>query len=224
MTGVQTCALPISDSSLSFIGHVLPEGASSHWLPAIDQTKPEHNESLASILLPPIGKSSDESKIHRCLRCGDQRTTNPSAKGWMVRCLHWLPSTGIMSGESDLYDRNMEVDHDHSKVFKPVERSAKSKGSVRSPSSQSSSEDEGKNNKSQFRKPHHKSESPRGKTRKKQPKTSIVSPKPESKPAKPDARWASPVLNVEKGTEIIKLDSPKKDENQGTDYQMQSYV
>ena len=51
-----------------------------------------------------------------------------------------------------------------------------------------------------------------------------MSPKPESKPAKPDARWASPVLNVEKGTEIIKLDSPKKDENQGTDYQMQSYV
>ena len=82
-----------SDSSLSFIGHVQPEGASSHWLPAIDQTKPEHNESLASIPLPPIGKSSDESKIHRCLRCGDQRTTNPSAKGWMVRCLHWLPST-----------------------------------------------------------------------------------------------------------------------------------
>ena len=141
-----------SDSSLSFIGHVLPEGASSHWLPAIDQTKPEHNESLASILLPPIGKSSNESKIHRCLRCGDQRTTNPSAKGWMVRCLHWLPSTGIMSGESDLYDRNMEVDHDHSKVFKPAERSPKSKGYVRLPSPQSNSEDEGKKNKLQVRK------------------------------------------------------------------------
>ena len=141
-----------SNSSLSFIGHVLPEGASSHWLPAIDQTKPEHNESLASILLPPIGKSSDESKIHRCLRCGDQRTTNPSAKGWMVRCLHWLLSTGIISGDSDLYDRNMEVDHDHSKVFKPAERSPKSKGYVRLPSPQSNSEDEGKKNKLQVRK------------------------------------------------------------------------
>ena len=116
-----------SDSSLSFIGHVLPEGASSHWLPAIDQTKPEHNQSLVSILLPPIGKSSDESKIHRCLRCRDQRTTNPSAKGWMVRCLHWLPSTGIMSGDSDLYDRNMEVDHDHSKVLEAKNKRRKKK-------------------------------------------------------------------------------------------------
>lgn len=88
-----------------------------------------------------------------------------------------------------------------------------------------------KNTKIHLRKSHYKSESPRGKTRQKQPKTSIVSPKPDgkpvtpgAKPVKPDARWASPVINVEKGKETIKLDSPKHDENKGTDYQMQSYV
>lgn len=219
-----------SDSSLSSIGPVQPEGASSYWLPAIDQAKPEHNKSLASIRLPPIGKSSDKIDDSSLSEMSSPENDKPISKRLDGQISPRAPIY-VMSEDSDLNDSNMEVDHDRSKVFRPVETSTKSKGSVRSPSPQSSSEDEGKNTKIHLRKSHYKSESPRGKTRQKQPKTSIVSPKPDgkpvtpgAKPVKPDARWASPVINVEKGKETIKLDSPKHDENKGTDYQMQSYV
>lgn len=46
----------------------------------------------------------------------------------------------------------------------------------------------------------------------------IVLFKLESKLVKFDVWWVFLVLNVEKGIEIIKLDSFKKDENQGIDY------
>lgn len=36
----------------------------------------------------------------------------------------------VMSEDSDLYDSNMEVDYDYSKVFKLVERFVKLKGFV----------------------------------------------------------------------------------------------
>ena len=95
-------------------------------------------------------------------------------------------------------------------MFRPVDRAAKSKGSVRSPSPHSSSEDEGKKKKFSVKKPFPL----RGKALKKEPKTtSVVSPKPESKPAKqggkpvkPDSRWAAPVfVGGENGKEEMRL-------------------
>ena len=116
-------------------------------------------------------------------------------------------------------------------MFRPDDRAAKSKGSVRSPSPHSSSEDEDKKKKFSLKKPFPL----RGKALKKEPKaTSIVSPKPESKPAKqggkpvkPDARWAAPVfVGVDNGKEEMRLSEaePKNKDDKDTSYQMQSYV
>ena len=124
----------------------------------------------------------------------------------------------------------MEVNRDRSRVFRPVDRAAKSKGSVRSPSPHSSSEDEGKKKKFSVKKPFPL----RGKALKKEPKTtSVVSPKPESKPAKqggktvkPDSRWAAPVfVGGENGKEEMRLsETEPKNNDKDTSYQMQSYV
>ena len=233
-----------SDSSLSSFGPVQPAGASGdprQWLPPIDQTQPERSKSLATIRLPPIGsqsggmnkigKSSDKIDDSSWSGMSSPENEKPVSKRLDGQISPRAPIY-VMSEDSDLNDSKMEVDRDRSKVFRPVDRSPKLKGSMRSLSPQSSSEDdEGKKKKFTFRKPHHKSQSPRGKASQKERKTSIVSPKPESKPVKqgekpvkPDARWASPVLSLDKGKEAIRLHGSKDDDNQDTGYQMQSYV
>lgn len=234
-----------SDSSLSsFEQTVQPVRASRNLrqrLPPVGQVQPERSMSLATLRLPPIGSQSSGLNIGgRSAKNDDSSISGFSspenekaAKKRMDGQISPRAPIYVMSEDSDLNDSNVEVDHDHSVVFRPVDRDAKSKGSVRSPSPQSSSEDEGKKKKFYFKKPSHKSESTKGKAFKKEPKsTSIVSPeskpvKQGAKPVKPEARWASPVLGVNQGKVEMKLHGTKaKTDNvdQGTSHQMQSYV
>ena len=237
-----------SDSSLSSFEHDVPTiGAGGDLRPRlapVDYAQPEKSTSLATLRLPPIGSQlSGLNKIGRSSDKIDDSSlsglSSPENEKPVMKPLDGQISPRapiyVMSEDSDLNDSKMEVNRDRSKVFRPVDRAAKSKGSVRSLSPQSSSEDEGKRKKFTFKKPFHKSESSRGKPFKKEPTaTSTVSPKPESnpvkqgtKPVKPDSRWASPVLaSVDQGQEELKLrgTEPKKEDDQDTSFQMQSYV
>ena len=233
-----------SDSSLSSFDHnvqtVGDGGDLRKRLPPVDHTKPEQSPSLATLRLPPIGSQlSGLNKIGRSSEKIDDsslsglsspETENP-AKSRTDGQISPRAPIYVMSEDSDLNDSSMEVNRDRSRVFRPVDRAAKSKGSVRSPSPHSSSEDEDKRKKFSLRKPFPL----RGKAFKKEPKaTSIVSPKPESKPVKqggkpvkPDSRWAAPVfVGVEKGKEEMRLGEtqPKNKDDKDTSYQMQSYV
>lgn len=231
-----------SDSSLSSIEHTVhPARASAdsrRRLPPVDQAHPNRSASasLATLRLPPIG--SQANGLDKSVRSSDKidRLTLSSpeiekpVRNQNDGNLSPRAPIYVMSEDSDLYDSNMEVDQEPSKVFRPVQRSP----APRSPSPHSSSEDEGK--KSFFKKPYHKSESKRAKSSKKEPKaTASVSPRPatqpekqETKPVKPDARWASPVFGgVEQGQEEMKLrvnPKPENDDNNDKSYQMQSYV
>ena len=233
-----------SDSSLSSFDHNVQTagdgGDSRKRLPPVDYAKPEQSTSLATLRLPPIGSQlSGLNKIGRSSEKIDDsslsglsspETEKPSKSRLDVQLSPRAPIY-VMSEDSDLYDSSMEVNRDRRRVFRPVDRVAKSKGSVRSPSPHSSSEDEDKKKKFSLKKPFPL----RGKALKKEPKaTSIVSPKPESKPAKqggkpikPDSRWAAPVfVGVENGKEEMRLSEtePKNKDDKNTSYQMQSYV
>lgn len=238
-----------SDSSLSsFDHHVQAIGAGGNLRPRlapVDLAQPEtRNPSLATLRLPPIGsqlsglnkigKSSDKIDDSSLSGLSSPENEKPVMKRLDGQISPRAPIY-VMSEDSDLNDSKMEVNRDRGKVFRPVDRAAKSKGSVRSLSPQSSSEDEGKKKKFSFKKPYPKSESSRGKPFKKEPKaTSTVSPKPESKPVKqgtkpvkPDSRWASPVsVGLDHGKEEMKLGGtePKNEDDQDTSHQMQSYV
>lgn len=234
-----------SDSSLSSFDHNIQTigdgGDLRKRLPPVDYTKPEQSPSLATLRLPPIGSQvSGLNKIGRNSEKIDDSSlsglsspeTEKPAKSQLDGQISPRAPIYVMSEDSDLNDSNMEVNRDRSKVFRPVDRAAKSKGSaVRSPSPHSSSEDEDKRKKFSLKKPFPL----RGKAFKKEPKaTSVVSPKPESKPAKqgekpdkPDSRWAAPVfVEVEKGKEEMRLreTEPKNKDDKDTSYQMQSYV
>lgn len=233
-----------SDSSLSSFDHnvqtVGDSGDLRKRLPQADYTKPEQSPSLATLRLPPIGSQlSGLNKIGRSSEKIDDSSlsglsspeTEKPTKSRLGGQISPRAPIYVMSEDSDLNDSSMEVNRDRRRVFRPVERATKSKGSVRSPSPHSSSEDEDKRKTFSLKKPLPL----RGKAFKKEPKaTSIVSPKPESKPAKqggkpvkPDSRWAAPVfVGVEKGKEEIRLSEtePKNKDDKDTSYQMQSYV
>lgn len=233
-----------SDSSLSSFDHnvqtVGDGGDLRKRLPPVDYTKPEQSPSLATLRLPPIGSQlSGLNKIGKSSEKIDDSSlsgqsspeTEKPAKSRLDGQISPRAPIYVMSEDSDLNDSSMEVNRDRGRVFRPVDRAAKSKGSVRSPSPHSSSEDEDKRKKFSLKKPFPL----RGKAFKKEPKaTSIVSPKPESKPAKqggkpvkPDSRWAAPVFaGVGKGKEEMRLGEtePKNKDDKDTSYQMQSYV
>ena len=235
-----------SDSSLSSIEYTAkpqPSSADSRYrLPPVDHAQSDRSTSLATLRLPPIGSQS--SGLNRMVRGAEKvddsalselpspENEHPAAK---PNDGHISPRAPIyvMSEDSDMYDSNMDVDRETSKVFRPVDGRSGSQA-VRSPSPHSSSEEEGKN-KPSFKKSYHKSETKKGKSSKTEPKpTASVSPRPdtkpdkqETKPVKPDARWASPVLgSVQQGYEI-KLSTavkPENDDGKDNSYQMQSYV
>ena len=233
-----------SDSSLSSLDHNVQTAGdgrdSRKRLPTVDYRRPEQIASLATLRLPPIGSQlSGLNKIGRSSEKIDDSSlsglsspeTEKPAKSRLDGQLSPRAPIYVMSEDSDLYESSMEVNRDRRRVFRPVDRAAKSKGSVRSPSPHSSSEDEDKKKKFSLKKPFPL----RGKALKKEPKaTSIVSPKPESKPAKqggkpvkPDARWAAPVfVGVDNGKEEMRLSEaePKNKDDKDTSYQMQSYV
>lgn len=233
-----------SDSSLSSFDHnmqTIGDGEDLRKrLPPVDHMKPEQSPSLATLRLPPIGSQlSGLNKIGRSSEKIDDSSlsglSSPEnekpAKNRLDGQISPRAPIYVMSEDSDLNDSNMEVNRDRSRVFRPVDRAAKSKGSVRSPSPHSSSEDEDKRKKFSLKKPF----PTRGKAFKKEPKaTSIVSPKPESKPVKqgakpvkPDSRWAAPVfVGVEQGKEEMRLSGtePRNEDVKNTSYQMQSYV
>lgn len=231
-----------SESSLSsfeYAPNPLRLSADSRYrLPPVDQPQCDRSASLATLRLPPIGSQS--SGLNKMVKSAE-KIDDPALSG--------LPSTEnekpvtprndgsisprapiyVMSEDSDMYDSNMEVDRDRSKVFRPVDRSP----AARSPSPHSSSEDEGKK-KSFFKKPHHKSDTKKPKSAKMEPKSKAsVSPrhdtkpdKQEPKPVKPDAQWASPVSGSTRGQEI-KLRTtlkPENDEDKDKTFHMQSYV
>lgn len=235
-----------SDSSLSSFEYIVkpqPSSADSrHRLPPVDHAQSYRSTSLATLRLPPIGSQS--SGLNIMVRGAEKiddstlselpspENEHPAAK---PNDGHISPRAPIyvMSEDSDMYDSNMDVDREPSKVFRPVDGRSGSQA-VRSPSPHSSSEEEGKGKPSSKR-PYHKAETKKGKSSKMEPKpTASVSPKPETepdkqetKPVKPDARWASPVLgSVQRGQEI-KLSStvkPENDDGRDKSYQMQSYV
>lgn len=207
-------------------------------LSPVDHTHTDRspNPSLASIRLPPIASQpSDLNKIVKSsgkidsssLSSPEKEKTDMSRYDGNIS-----PRAPIyvMSEDSDLYDSNMEVDREPSKVFRPVEGHPEQ----RSLSPLSSSDDEGESGKSFFKKPPHKSESKRAKSSKSKPKrTASVLPKPGQKLEKQsasksvksgDTRWASPTFSATKrGHEEIKLQgTPKDDKNKH--YEMQSYV
>ena len=233
-----------SDSSLSSFDHNIQTigdgGDLRKRLPPVNYTKPEQSSSLATLRLPPIGsqlsglnkigRSSDKIDDSSLSGLSSPETEKP-AKSRLDGQISPRAPIYVMSEDSDLNDSNMEVNRDRSKVFRPVDKAAKSKGSMRSPSPHSSSEDEDKTKKFSLKKPFPL----RGKAFKKEPKaTSIVCPKPESKPAKqggkpvkPGSRWAAPVfVGAEKGKEEMKLGEtePKNKDEKDTSYEMQSYV
>ena len=230
-----------SDSSLSSFDHNVQTagdgGDSRKRLPPVDYAKPEQSASLATLRLPPIGSQlSGLNKIGRSSEKIDDSSlsglsspeTEKPSKSRLDGQLSPRAPIYVMSEDSDLNDSSMEVNRDRRRVFRPVDRVAKSKGSVRSPSPHSSSEDEDKKKKFSLKKPFPL----RGKALKKEPKaTSIVSPKPESKQGgkavKPDSRWAAPVfVGVENGKEEMRLSEtePKNKDDKNPSYQMQSYM
>lgn len=225
-----------SNSSLSSIEHTdYPMRASANSRQRLSPV--DHAPSLASIRLPPIASQpSDLNKIVRSSEKIDSSSLSSPEKEKPNKSRYdgnISPRAPIyvMSEDSDLYDSNMEVDREPSKVFSPVERHPEQ----RSFSPLSSSDDERESRKSFFKKPPHKSESKRAKSSKSKPKgTASVSPKPgqklekqaANKPVKPgDTRWVSPTFSAaKKGHEEIKLQGTPKDDNKNKNYQMQSYV
>ena len=232
-----------SNSSLSSIEHTdYPMRASANSrqrLSPVDHVHTDRspNPSLASIRLPPIASQpSDLNKIVRSSEIIDSSSLSSSEKEKpdMSRYDGNISPRApiyVMSEDSDLYESNMEVDREPSKVFTPAEGHPEQ----RSFSPLSSSDDEEESRKSFFKKPPHKSESKRAKSSKSKPKgTTSISPKPgqklekqaANKPVKPgDTRWASPTFSAaKKGHEEIKLQGTRKDDDKDKNYQMQSYV
>lgn len=232
-----------SDSSLSSIEHTVhPSRASAdsrQRLPPVDHAQPDRSASLATLRLPPIGSQS--SGLNKIVRSSEK--INDSTLSGLSSPEHEKPVKKrrdghisprapiyVMSEDSDLYDSNMEVDRDPSKVFRPVD----GRPVARSSSPHSSSEDEGKKS-SFFRKPH-KSEAKRVKSPRKEPRaTASVSPRPDTKPVnqgakpvKPEARWASPVLGgmeqEQEGMRLRTTPQSEHDDNKDKSYHMQSYV
>lgn len=232
-----------SNSSLSSIEHTdYPMRASANSrqrLSPVDHVHTDRspNPSLASIRLPPIASQpSDLNKIVRSSEKIDSSSLSspekekPDMSRYDGNISPRAPIY-VMSEDSDLYESNMEVDREPSKVFTPVEGHPEQ----RSFSPLSSSDDEEESRKSFFKKPPHKSESKRAKSSKSKPKgTASVSPKPgqklekqaANKPVKPgDTRWASPTFSAaKKGHEEIKLQGTPKEDDKNRNYQMQSYV
>ena len=232
-----------SNSSLSSIEHTdYPMRASANsrqQLSPVDHAHTDRspNPSLASIRLPPIASQpSDLNKIVRSSEKIDSSSLSspekekPDMSRYDGNISPRAPIY-VMSEDSDLYDSNMEVDREPSKVFTPVEGHPEQ----RSFSPLSSSDDEEESRKSFFKKPPHKSESKRAKSSKSKPKgTASVSPKPgqklekqaANKLVKPgDTRWASPTFSAaKKGHEEIKLQGTPKEDDKNRNYQMQSYV
>lgn len=236
-----------SESSLSSFEYTVqsqPTSASPrHRLPPVSKTQSSSCPGQATQLrLPPIGSQSrDLNEISGCSEKIDSfsselpekspesdRSESKSTDG------HISPRAPIyvMSEDStEIYDSNMEVDREPSKVFRPVEN----RPATRTPSPHSSSEEEGK--KKFFKKPFRKPEAKRTSS-KIEPEAAVGVP--ETKPAKQgkqdiklpkhDAQWASPVtssnVQQQKGQEIQlnQVSKPLKDEKQDKSYQVQSYV
>lgn len=236
-----------SESSLSSFEYTVksqPTSASPrHRLPPVSKTQSSCCTGQATQLrLPPIGSQSrDLNEINGGSEKIDSFTSelpekSPESVSSESKSTdgHVSPRAPIyvMSEDStEIYDSNMEVDREPSKVFRPVEN----RQAPRTPSPHSSSEEEGK--KKFFKKPFRKSETKRNSS-KIEPEAAVGVPdtkpakqgKQEIKLPKHDAQWASPVtssnVQQQKGQEIQlnPVTKPAKDEEQDKSYQVQSYV
>lgn len=233
-----------SESSLSSFEYAVrsqPVSASSrHRLPPMNKTQSNWCANPATLRLPPIGSQSRAiNKIGRSSEKVDSLTSglpSPESEKSDTKSSdgHISPRAPIyvMSEDStEIYDSNMEVDREPSKVFRPVNNCS----ATRSQSPHSSSEEEGQ--KKFFKKPFRKSDPKRAKSSgKRESKTTArVLPIPntepdkqEIKPVKPDARWATPAFSgvqppgMRKDNKLEPSVTTKKDEDKS--YEMQSYV
>lgn len=237
-----------SESSLSSFEYNVKSqptsDSSRHRLPSVSKTQSNWCTGQATLRLPPIGSQSRavneisgaSEKIDSLTSELPEKSPESDKSESNSTDGHISPRAPIyvMSEDStEIYDSNMEVDREPSKVFRPVEN----RPTTRTPSPHSSSEEEGK--KKFFKKPFRKSETKRARSSSKiEPEATVSVPdtkpakqgKQEIKSPKHDARWASPATssNVQQQQgEDIELNpaiKPLEDEEKDKSYQVQSYV